>query len=250
MTIRVALAAVLIAGAQGQTFEVASVKPSSPDSRGMNISTDPGRFTAFNATLKFLVQAAYHVREDQVSGGPKWFDSARYDVVAKLPAGTNEEDYRPMLQALLADRFQLTLRRETRTRPAYELTIAKGGLKIKEADSASGPSKGVRTGRGKISASQISMAQLAGVLSNALAASVQDMTRLSGLFDVQLEWTPDERDAVIMKPGAPPEAPRPPSDGSGPSLFVALTEQLGLKLEAHTAPVEILIIDRAEFRPE
>ena len=253
-------AAWLAAGLFGQTatppaFEVASVKASSPESRGMTISTDPGRLTAFNATLKFLIQTAYHVREDQVTGGPKWLDSTRYDVVAKIPVGAEDEDYRAMLQTLLADRFQLSLHRETRMRPAYQLMVAKGGVKIKDASASGAPdagrggakAKGAKLDKGKISATQISMAQLAGILSNALGGPVQDQTGISGLFDVELRWTPDERDAVIVKPGAQPQESKPPSDPSGPSLFAALAEQLGLRLEVHPAPVEILVIERAHF---
>jgi uncharacterized protein (TIGR03435 family) len=223
----------------------------------MNISTYPGRFTASNATLKFLIQAAYRVRDDQIVGGPRWLDSVRYDIVAKAPGSVKQEDYRALLQGLLADRFQLSLHRDTRMLQTYELTVAKGGLKIKAIEpSESGavevsqggakPKGGGSLGRGQLTAKRASMAQLAGMLSNSIHADVQEKTGISGLFDVELRWEPDEREAAIIKPGAPPsEASTATSDLSGPSIFAALQDQLGLKLQSRKAPVEILVIDHA-----
>ena len=225
-------------------FEVVSVKPSGPDSRGMTASTDPGRFTARNATLKFLIQVAYRVREDQISGGPKWMDAERYDVVAKIAGSSTDEQSPQMLQRMLAERFQLKVHRDSRDANVYQLTVARGGLKISPEEDADSKAR-ANVARGKIIGQKISMAQLANMLSTALGQTVADGTGVKGHFDVHLEWTPDESQPVLTKPGAVPRATAPAETGEL-SIFGALQEQLGLKLETHRAPVEMLVVDAAE----
>jgi uncharacterized protein (TIGR03435 family) len=225
-------------------FEVVSVKPSAPESRGMTASTDPGRFTARNATLEFLIQVAYRVREDQVSGGPKWMDSERYDVVATTVGSPTEDESRQMLQRMLAERFQLKAHRESREANIYQLTVAKGGLKVRPANAAEGRSR-ASMARGKITGQQISMPQLADMLSHALGQTVLDATGVKETFDVKLEWAPGESEPVLTKPGVAPQATAP-AETTGPSIFGALQEQMGLKLEARKATVEVLAVDAAE----
>lgn len=210
----------------------------------MNVSTDPGRFTARNATLKFLIRVAYHVREDQISGGPKWMDSERYDVVAKIAGSSTDEQSRQMLQRMLAERFQVRVHRDSREANTYQLTVARGGLKVSPSEEADGKGS-ASAGRGKIIGQKISMAQLAGMLSNALGQTVADGTGVKGFFDVNLEWTPDESQPVVTKPGVFPP-PAAPAESTGPSIFGALQEQMGLKLEARKATVEVLVVDAAE----
>jgi uncharacterized protein (TIGR03435 family) len=172
-----------------------------------------------------------------------------------------------MLQALLADRFQLTLHRETKELPIYALVMARkdGKLGPRLTESKEGgctmpdptkpppppePGKPATLGCGgmmmsprRLTASSVPLANLAPTLSRMLGRTVVDKTGLAGKFDISLEWTPDETQAIQL----PPDAPKPlPSDGSGPSIFTALQEQLGLKLESQKGPVEIFVIERAE----
>lgn len=223
-------------------FDVASVKPSAPDSRGMSASTEAGRFTARNVTLKFLVHDAYHVKEFEVSGGPKWVDSQRFDIDATAPAGADMKD---CLRLLLEERFHLQVHHEARAGTAFDLTIAKGGVKAARSREGAGR-PGINTSRGRIVARRAGMAQLADTLSNLLAQIVTDRTGLDGAFDFQLDWTPDETQPVMAKPGVPPPTEKP-ADTGGPSLYTALVEQVGLKLEARKAQADVIVIDRAEL---
>jgi len=225
-------------------FEVVSIKPSAPESRGMTVSTDPGRFTAENATLKFLIRVAYHVREEQISGGPGWMDTERFDVVATAAGSPTDEETRQMMQRMLAERFQVKAHRTTREANVYQLTVAKGGLKIKPEEDATAKGR-ASVARGKIAAQKVSMAQLAGMLSTALGQRVSDGTEVKGVFDVNLEWTPDESQPVLTKPGVAPQA-SPPVETGGLSIFGALQEQLGLKLEARKGTAEVLVVDSAQ----
>jgi uncharacterized protein (TIGR03435 family) len=233
--------------ARGQTFEVASVKPSAPDVRGTNVHMPNGTFNATGMTAKNCIGLAYDVQPFQLEGGPSWIGDQRYDVVAKLPAGTvnGPQDpermnrMRAALQALLADRFQLAIHRETKLVPAYALVLAKSGFKLKEtADDGRGVD--ISSNRGKLVAQRISMATLARNLSGNMGSPVMDMTGINGIFDLTLEWTPDE----VRSPAKPGTEAAEPS--LGPSIFDALQEQLGLKLEKQKAPVEMIVIDRIE----
>lgn len=254
------------------TFEVASVKPNKSGDRGARIGVSPGdRFRATNVNLKMLIRMAYAVQDFQISGGPGWLDSDRYDIEAKgssftsaRPAQANdderksaEEHRRRQVRALLADRFQLKIREETQEAPIYVLVVAKGGPKLHPSavtemnaamatdKAANGPVafKGMRMGRGQISAQDTPLDMLVGALSTQTGRTVVDKTGLKGHYDFTLRWTPDESQGQMFKGG--PE-PGPAPDPSGPSLFTALQEQLGLKLEAQKGPVEMLIIENAE----
>jgi uncharacterized protein (TIGR03435 family) len=245
---RGALAALIVfqtARAFGQTapalaFEVASVKPSqaAPGS-GSGITSEEGRISGRNVTLKRCIRGAYGLPEAQIFGGPKWVDDDRYDIDAKAAGPAGDRELMAMLQALLAERFKLVFHRETRALSGYALVVGKNGLTAKH----SAPGAGSRTNasRGKIDASGCSMAQLAMKLSEALHVPVADLTVLGGEFDFKLEWTPDDLQA---KPLVPAQL------APGPSIFAALPEQLGLKLEPRKVPAEVLVIDRAEKASE
>jgi len=251
---RILLAAAAIGLASAQAFEVASIKPSEPGGHGVQIQIAPGgRLVAKNVNVKFLIQQAYGVRDFQITGGPGWIGSERYDIVAK-PEGEGDvtpDQLKPMIQALLAERFKLTLHRETKELPVYALVVAKNGPKLQEVEGGPTKTKGaqMRMGRGLLNAQAVSMTMLATSLSNQLGRSVIDKTGLTGNYDVKLEWTPDEGQSFGPKEGGPEGAPPPPS-ASGPSIFTAVQEQLGLKLEPQKGPVEILIIDRIEKATE
>jgi uncharacterized protein (TIGR03435 family) len=226
-------------------FEVASIKPADPAANGSSTRTSQGRLTMTNVTLKRCIQIAYRIQEYQVSGGPNWLDTARFDIVAKaadsdekLPNAVRQERMEAMIRTLLEDRFQLAIHRETKVLPAYTLTVGKNGHKLKEAEPGEGSS--TSSGRGKLTAKRVSMADLAVRLSSLMDRPVVDMTGVKGTFDLALEWTPDD----AAKPGGNDEVLIEKS--SGPSIFTAIQEQLGLRLEAQKAPVEKIVIDRAE----
>jgi len=225
-------------------FDVASVKPSNPHStNGTVVSACGGRLHVVNATLKDLIETAYDVRSFQIEGGPKWEDATKYDVDATPgapPQGatvppTGWTNVRFEVQALLKDRFQLQLHRETRTAPIYSLAIAKGGIKLSATHS---PQKGINAGQGTMRGEAASMMQLAYKLSRLLQRPVVNNTGLEGNYDFKLEWTPD------LGPSAPDG--QPVDTSGGPSIFSALQEQLGLRLEATKGPVEVLVIDHVD----
>jgi uncharacterized protein (TIGR03435 family) len=201
-----------------------------------------------NVTLKRCIQLAYRIQEYQVSGGPNWLDTARFNITAKaadsdekLPNDVHQKRMEAMLRTLLADRFQLEIHRETKVLPAYTLTVGKNGPKLKEAEPGEGSS--TSTGRGRLTAKRVSMADLAIRLSSLMDRPVVDMTGIQGTFDLALEWTPDDTQPAA-KPGGNEEVWIEKS--SGPSIFTAIQEQLGMRLEAQKAPVKKIVIDRAE----
>jgi uncharacterized protein (TIGR03435 family) len=256
------------------SFEVASIKPDRSGDMRFFVRWQPGRFNATGMTVKFLITIAYDVKDFQVSGGPGWVNSERYDVEAKEPDSIAQEmDKLPreqwrqlaesMLQSLLADRFQLKLTRGTKDMPAYALVVAKNGPKLHEvkledtpAAAPSGPGGHphgpmMRMQPGELNGQGVGLSFLASVLSQQLGRQVLDQTGLKGNYDLTLKWTPEQGEEMMMKGpgpggGPPPEGAPPPPDASGPSIFTAVEEQLGLKLQATKAPAEALVIDHVE----
>ena len=229
-------------------FDAASVKPSNPSStNGTVVSVSPGgRLRAVNATLRDLIETAYDLRSFQIEGGPRWADASKYDVDATPGTPPQGATVRPAgwtnvrfeVQALLKDRFQLQLHRETRTARIYSLTIAKGGIKSSVLSATQSPQKGINAGQGTMLGEAASMTQLAYKLSRLLQRPVVNNSGLEGNFDFKLEWTPD------LAPSAPDG--QPVDTSGGPSIFSALREQLGLSLEATKGPVDVLVIDHAD----
>lgn len=217
------------AGGAKMEFDVASIKLSDPTHVGAQIFTPgPGRLTVMTATLKDLVAFAYHLRTYQVTKGPGWFDSEKFDMTAKTDERVTNDQLKLMLQALLADRFQLSFHRETKEMPIYELVMAKDGPKLKEAEK---PGLGVGIGRNQLNGKGAPVSILTSTLSDKVERVVLDKTELTGYYEFTLKWSPD---------GAPPE------ERTEPDLFTALQEQLGLRLLPAKGPVEILVVDRAE----
>jgi uncharacterized protein (TIGR03435 family) len=236
----------LSASAWAQSFEVASIKPSPPSSPDRPISgvqtPGGGRLNTLSTSLRLLIIFAYDVKDFQISGGPGWANSESYDIVAKADGNATRPQLRLMLQALLKDRFKLTLRHETKDAPVYELVVAKGGSKIQEA-TASDRQRMAMTGPGKIIALKTSLAQFAEFLGRFTGRPIVDKTGLPGTYTFKLDWTP------AVGEGGLPGPPRPdvaPPDSNGPSLFTALQEQLGLRLQSAKGPVESLVIEGAE----
>ncbi len=252
-----ASAAIVLPPLRAQQFEVASIKPSDPNGHGVRIEMAPGgRFNASGVTVKFLIQQAYNIKEFQITAGPTWTGSEKYDINAKAEGEGGDmtpERLKPMMQALLAERFQLKFHREEKEMPVYALVVGKNGPKmhaserVPDGDDRRGGTQ-VRMSRGQITAQGMSMSMLANQLSNRLGRNVLDKTGLTGNYDFTLEFTPEGMQPMGgREPGA--EA-APPLDSPGPSLFTAVQEQLGLKLESQKGPVSLFIIDRIEKASE
>jgi uncharacterized protein (TIGR03435 family) len=194
-----------------------------------------------NTTLKRLIGQAYNVEPYQLEGGPKWIETEKFTIVAKLEdedakSPSREERGRILdaaLQDLLDTRFHLQTHQESKTMPCFALLVAKGGPKLLAVEPKDGSSW--RSSRGLLTAKRISMEGLAAFLAGVTERPVKDMTGLAAVYELKLEWTPENA-------GGEPK----PEQSAAPSIFTALQEQLGLKLETTKAPIEMLVIDRAE----
>jgi uncharacterized protein (TIGR03435 family) len=310
------------AAAEPPTFEVASVKPAEPQAtgrisvgmRGGPGTPDPGQITYTNVSLKNVLMNAYGVKGYQING-PKWLDSERFDIVAKIPKGATKETFKLMLQNLLAERFKLALHHETKELPMYALVVGKGGPKLKESvdDGATaagaGPQGGaagmggprvmaplpppggdgagpvmgrmrvgadgmpqlppgmgknglmimMMNGRLRLVGNRQPVSALLDMLGDQLGRPVVDATELKANYDFTLDFAPEGMNGPMgMMPPPPPQHDGGPSggapmasapDASGPTIFTALQEQLGLKLEQRKGPVDLLVIDRMEKVP-
>jgi uncharacterized protein (TIGR03435 family) len=269
-----AVVLVFAGGVRAQTdarpeFEVASIKPSDPNARGVYVRSDPGgRFSVNNMTLKEMIVYAWRVQTYQVAGGPAWLDSAHFDVSAKAERTFQQGELATALQSLLADRFQLKIHKETKELPTYALVLARkdGKLGPQLIESKEGSCKphdpqkpppppepgkppelscgGMRMSPRELYAAEVPISQLVPSLARFLGRTVVDKTGLTAKYDISLHWALDD---VQLAQILPPDAPKPPpSDAGGPSIFTAVQEQLGLKLESQKGPVETIVIDRAE----
>lgn len=234
-----------IAFAQEQqrlSFEAAAVKPSHSASGDGGIRFDPGLLTATNVPLRFIITFAYRIRDFQLSGAPGWIDSERYDISAKAEGTVTPEQMRLMLQSLLEDRFQLKVRRKTEQKPALLLMQAKGAIRLRESgadcealakqDSTRGRTCGSWFGSDhEFVGTKISMTQFAEWLSGQEERPVIDNTGNAGSFDVHLSWATDDQSD---------------SPNAAPTIFTAVQEQMGLKIESGKGPVEILAVEHVE----
>jgi len=215
-----------------------------------------------NVTLKELIGFTYRIQQFQLSGGPPWIGSDRYDIEGKAEDPKADfEQLRLMLRSLFEARFKLKVHRETKESPAYALVVGKGGPRVKlSSDQASqdvngpapagaGPNRGaVRIGVGNLVGNAVTLSWFASMLSPRLDRLVIDKTNLTGRFDIRLQWAPSPGESLF---GVPTEIIDMNGitvrlDPSGPSIFSAIQEQLGLKLESTKAPVELLVIDHVE----
>jgi uncharacterized protein (TIGR03435 family) len=238
-------------GVQAQTppsaplaFEVASIKPSAPDVAGMYMRPQPGGLRLEGATLKNLIEYAYGVRGFAISGGPAWVNSDRFDVDARVGGSPSEpQQVRERLKTLLGERFKLAVHTESKEQNVYYLVVGKSGPKFHEAKPDSGQM--IRRQGASITGEGVGVGLLVLNLANALEVPVLDKTGLTGRYDFKLEWSLDagrQSGSVTGMGGGDVRAPEP----SGPSLFAALQEQLGLRLEAERAPAETLVIDHVD----
>ena len=217
------------------TFEVASIKLNTSGAGGGYPELAPGgrRFTATNQLIVELVMFAYDVSPLQISGIPIDFSHfpERYDIGATCEQPMTKEQLPQMLQALLAERFHLSVHREMREQPVYALILGKGGAKLRET-SHEGERPGLRQNGHSFTFTNAAMSNLVGVLSQLTGGrKVLDRTGLSGKYDFTLSYAPDSGDAA---------------DGLPDSVFTALREQLGLNLEAQKSQVEFIVVDRLD----
>jgi bla regulator protein BlaR1 len=274
------------ATASAPVYSSVSIKPSQSSADSLNrskmmFSLKDGSFMAKGVTLQRLIQMAYHLQDSQISGGPDWLNSAKFDIDAKLDdslvAAMHQQtsdhrsfDDQAMLKELLADRFKLALHPQTQTVPAYDLVVDEGGSKLQQADGM----QMMHMERGELTSSGTPIEHLAQQLSLRLGQTVVDKTGLKGTYGFDLHWTPDAAEDQRLEQGG--EGVRQlvtvrttdPSDGqrvklraeqaartqspnaTAPPLFAALQQQLGLKLEPQTEPIQVLVIDHAEAPAE
>jgi bla regulator protein BlaR1 len=225
-------------------FEVASIRPAAPNTHGDSIRMLPGGgLNASNITLRKLIGFAYGVRESEIFGGPVWTGSEQYDISAKPgheegSARGDQESVRQRVRALLVDRFHLSIHRETRELPVFALMVAKGGHRLRASKAGDDDNSTLsQRAAGEIFAQRVPMQTLASTLTEILGRPVRDKTGLAGTFDFTVRWDPR---ATV------PTAPEAPLDLTGPSIFTAIQEQLGLRLDSQRGPAETIVIDRAE----
>jgi uncharacterized protein (TIGR03435 family) len=233
----VVLAAGLVCGQAG--FDVVSIKPSDPLSNIMHIGIGPGgSFEASGVNLMSLIVQAYDVRGFQIVGGTGWMNDDKYTIITKdrtaiQPGPEAQDQLRAKVRAMLADRFQLRIHREMREMPVYALTIAKGGVKMRAAPADEKNDVGLNASRtdeakSAVEGKKLPVDVLTRFLSNQVGRTVVDRTGLTGQYNFRLVYSPDL------------------GDTTGPSIFTAVQEQLGLKLESGKGPVEVVVIDQAE----
>jgi uncharacterized protein (TIGR03435 family) len=230
-------------------FDVAVIRPNPGDTTGHShiwSSASDGNFKAQNVTAMELIRYAFGIPETRISGGPGWMGSAKFDLEAKsdpaidaqlqgLDSASAREQKQHMLQALLADRFTLKVHREIRQLPIFALVVAKGGPRF-QPSKINGTTINSGNANIKVSGSDHTVALLAEQLSRTLGRVVVDKTGLDGRYDLTLKWATDE--PVAGTGGSSADA--------GPSIFTAIQEQLGLKLESGKGPVPILVVDHLE----
>jgi bla regulator protein blaR1 len=277
---KLTLAAILVLWAPGHliaqapaplSFEVASVKPNQGDGPTESGVQPGGRVSMINVPLRMLIRSAYQVQDEQIVEAPNWITSEHFDVVAKAPGDVspptpgNPGPVQLMMRTLLAERFRLAVHRETRESPAFALVLArrdgKPGPRLQRSTTdcaamaatrgrnggpptpgaSERPQCGIRAAGGQMLAGGQPLSQLTTILSQIVQRVVIDRSGLTGNFDFDLRWSPDRT------PQNPPGTTSvPTSDPNAPSIFTALQEQLGLKLESVKNAVEVLVIDHVE----
>jgi len=230
------------------SFEVATIKPSQPDRPGKGFRVQGSHFNTINTTLADLIKFSYGVQDKQIIGAPAWAETDKFDIEAQpdVPGAPNKDQVSMMVQKLLADRFQLKFHKETKELPAYVLTASKTGQKMKKSDSEEALPGLFFTNisPATLNVRNATMDDVCHLFQSAvLDRPVVDQTAITGKWNFQLKWTADESQFGGMGVKVPP-----PSDAADapPPLFTAIQEQIGLKLDAGKAQVEVLVVDKAE----
>jgi uncharacterized protein (TIGR03435 family) len=237
---RIVFLVLLLATASGTaqlpSFEAATIKPAAGAEPANGYWSLPGigRFFAHSVSVQFLIQLAYGVESNQISGEPPWLDTALYDVEAKPEEGIklSRDELKPRLQNLLAERFHLAAHFKTKMVRGYALVVAKGGPRLTPTKGDHFPGFRVHVGSGDMSGLNWSMPQLAKYLTPAVGLPVVDQTGITGSYDINMTFAPDLE-----------------SDSNLPTLFTALRETLGLELKAQQVPVAVLVIDHVDRAP-
>jgi uncharacterized protein (TIGR03435 family) len=240
-------------------FEVASIRPAPPPTSGHPVrvgeSEDPAQVMFSYLPVVSLISTAYGIDIARISGGPEWIRSDFYNIVAKLPSGTAKARIPALLRALLADRLGLVVRHESKDSPVYDMVVGKGGPKLKASpdlpDSDQHPSLssaplafvdgrlGICCGRAELH--RVTMLRFAEMLAAQTDRPVIDRTGIAGMFEIPLRWAAEDQHG---KSGY--DSPPPVDTSNEGSIYSALQEQLGLKLEPRRAPLEYLFVERVE----
>jgi uncharacterized protein (TIGR03435 family) len=226
-------------------FEVATIKPSDASRPGKAFTVRGRQFATINTTLTDIITFAYGVHAKQVTNGPAWMESDKFDIAAQ-PAGEgapNEKQWKVMVQKLLAERFQLAFHRDKKELGVYAIVVGKNGPKLTKSERDPNGLPGLFfRGLGNLPAANANMDDLARVMQGAvLDRPVVNQTGIEGRYDFQLTWTPDEFQFAGMGAKVPP----PAKDAAAPpDLFTAFQEQLGLKLESTKAMAEVFVVDK------
>jgi uncharacterized protein (TIGR03435 family) len=235
-----------MAATANPSFDIATIKPSKPDQQGKGFTIRGRSFITINTSLVDLITFAYNLHPKQIIGLPAWTATDNYDLdaIPDTPGVPNEKQLKSMVQKLLADRFKLVFHHEKKELSAYVITLAKGGSKLTPTTSEEG---GLPTlmfqGLGNMVNVNATIPGFAAVMQAAvLDRPVVDQTGLTGRYDFTLKWTPDESQFAGMGVKVPP----PTDKDTLPSLFTAMPEQLGLKLDPVKTPVDVLVIDHVE----
>jgi bla regulator protein blaR1 len=225
-------------------FAAASLKPNTTIRNGMGNKFDPGMARWTNTPLANLIQEAFHLKGYQTAGWSEWLHADKWDIDAKTKGPTTSAQKHQMLQTLIIERFGLKYHSETRDISGYELAIAKGGPKIHPVteDPPNAPRAGITILVGSIESVRNDWFNFVYFLSDALGRPLHDGTGLAGKFTFKLQWVPDESQPNSFGEAPPPDAP-------GPSIFAAMQDQLGLKLEPKKFPVEMFVIDHLNRIP-
>jgi uncharacterized protein (TIGR03435 family) len=224
----IVLCPAILLAQSGPSFDVATVKPSDAVKNagmtsGWSISSSQNGLKIMGS-LQTFIKYAYGVEDVQISGGPPWLDRDIWEMNAKAAHQVKVDDLKKMMQSLLADRFKLAVHPETRELPVFSLVLAKSGSRLAAGDESK---RGSFSYGGTFLRGTMDSASLASRLTSTLHRTVVDNTGLHGVWEINLTWAPDDAAA-------------------GPSLFTAIQEQLGLRLESAKGPVQVLIVDRAE----
>ena len=255
--------------AQAQlTFEVVSVKPYKPEGMQSRILINPDGISLSGIPLSVIMRLAFGVWSDRIIGAPTWVNSSRFDIEAKIAAeevpafkNAKPDERSAMLLPVIQDRFGLKFHHETRDLAVYTLVIAKGGAKIKEADlhrtdptefgtpdlpSGSGV---MRMMPSEFNGREVPIQSLVHALSLVVDKTVVDKTGLTRRYDFDMKWEPDLAAGLVVRGfdgNGPPPGAESPSQGTGPSIFTALQEELGLKLVTKKQPIDVIVIDQIE----
>jgi uncharacterized protein (TIGR03435 family) len=227
------------------SFEVATIKPSQPDRQGDGILVRGTQFKTFNTTLRDLIAFTYQLHPKQITGGPEWIATDKFDIEAQpdTPGTPDMKQLRTMIKKLLTERFQLSFHQDKRELSAYVLSVGKNGAKLTKSDAGAGQLPGLFFQRlGVLTVQNATMQVFAEFMqSTVLDRPVVDQTGLTAKWNFLLKWTPDESQFGGLGFKVPP-----PTDAADapPPLFTAIQEQIGLKLEAAKAQVPVLVLDK------